>query len=148
MNRHEREIFVNVPMISAYSAYTGEDDFPRREIVYLAMPDQILRAAFMLTWKAGATWKEQRRQTIKDALAAIDLYKSIHPAMRIKKPTANQEEKLSRLIMLVDKIHQDKGFKSKHQFDALKAILASQKGRNINHLSIAGEHLYAWLNEK
>lgn len=102
----------------------------------------------MLTWKAGATWKEQRKQTIREALAAIDLYKSIHPAMLIKKPTANQEEKLRLLIMLVDRIHQENGFKSKHQFDALKAILASQKGRNINHLSIAGEHLYAWLNEK
>lgn len=66
MKRYEREVFANVPIMSTYNQYTDKNDFPNHGIIYRALPDQILRAAFMLTWKAGVSWKEERNRTIRD----------------------------------------------------------------------------------
>lgn len=71
LEHYEREVFHHIPMTSAYGKYSDKYGFPRREIVYPALPDQILRAAFMLTWKAGGTW--QRNATIREARRAIDV---------------------------------------------------------------------------
>lgn len=148
MKRYEREVFANTPIMSTYNQYTDKNDFPNREIICRALPDQILRAAFMLIWKAGATWKENRNRTIRDALAAIDTAKAVYPSMRIKKPLANQDEQLDYLLMIVEGINNAGDFKSKHQYGALKAILAAQKTGDIAHLSVAGMNLYCWAGEK
>lgn len=147
LEHYEREVFHHIPMTSAYGKYSDKHGFPRREIVQPALPDQIIRAAFMSTWKAGATWREHRKQTITEALLAIDTAKAVHPAMRIKKPTANQAEKLEYLGMLVDQINEKGDFKSEHQYGALKAILTAQKTGDIAHLGVAGMNLYSWADE-
>lgn len=87
MQRYEREVFAGIDVMSTYWKYTDKYDYPRRDIIHPALPDQLIRAAFMSTWKAGATWKAHRNQTITEALWAIDTTKAVYPAMRIKKPT-------------------------------------------------------------
>lgn len=145
LEHYEREVFHHIPMTSAYGKYSDKHGFPRREIVQPALPDQILRAAFMLTWQAGGTW--QRNATIRDAIHATDLIKGVYPSMRVKKPTARQAEKLEYLVMLVDQMQEAGEFKSKHQYGALKAILAAQKTGDIAHASVAGMNLYGWAGE-
>lgn len=147
MKRYEREVFARVPMLSTYSAYTDKHDYPRREIVYSAMPDKLLRAAFMLTWKAGASWKYDRNTAIQHALKAVEITRELHPAARIKKPTANQAEKLEFLGMLVDRIYNAGDFKSLHQYRALRAIILVQKTGDITRLHAVGVNLYAWAGE-
>lgn len=147
MKSYEREVFANVPIMSTYNQYTDKQDFPNRGIIYRALPDQILRAAFMLTWKAGVTWKEDRNRVIKDALAAIDVAKAVYPSMRIKKPLASQDEQLDYLLMIVEGINNAGDFKSRHQYGALKAILSAQKTGDIAHLGVAGMNLYGWAGE-
>lgn len=148
MERYEREVFAEIDVMSAYGKYTDKYDYPRRDIIHPALPDQLIRAAFMSTWKAGATWKENRKQAITEALWAIDTAKAVHPAMRIKKPTAHQAEKLEYLGMLVDQINKENDFKSKRQYGALKAILSAQKTGDIAHLGVAGMNLYCWAGEQ
>ena len=148
MKRYEREVFAEVPILSTYSKYTDKHDYPRREIIYSAMPDKLLRAAFMFTWKAGASWKYDRNTQIQNALKAVDLTRELYPAARIKKPTGTQGEKLEYLAMLVDRIHANGEFKSKNQHAALKAILTAQKTGNIAHTAIAGMNLYGWAGEQ
>lgn len=147
MKRYEREVFAEVPILSTYSKYTDKHDYPRREIIYSAMPDKLLRAAFMLTWKAGASWKYDRNTAIQNALKAVDLTRELYPAARIKKPIPSQSEKLEYLGMLVDRINEAGEFKSRHQYGALKAILSAQKTGYIAHLGIAGMNLYGWAGE-
>ena len=142
---YEREVFHHIPMTSAYAKYSDKYGFPRREIVQPALPDQILRAAFMLIWQAGGTW--QRNATIREARRAIDVTSAVHPAMRIKKPTAHQAEKLDYLVMLVEQINEEGCFKSEHQYGALKAILAAQKTGDRAYTSVAGMNLYGWAGE-
>lgn len=146
LEHYEREVFHHIPIMSSYAKYSDKYGFPRREIVYPALPDQILRAAFMLTWQAGGTW--QRDATIREARRAIDVIGAVYPAMRIKKPTAHQAEKLEYLLMLVEQINEENGFKSEHQYGALKAILAAQKTGDSAHLSTAGVSLYSWAGEQ
>lgn len=148
MRSYEREIFVGIDTMSAYGKYTDKLDYPRRDAIHPALPDQIIRAAFMSTWKAGATWKELRKQSITEALWAIDTAKAVHPAMRIKRPTAHQAEKLEYLEMLVDQINKAGDFKSEYQYGALKAILTAQKTGDIAHLNVAGMNLYGWAGER
>lgn len=148
MKRYEREVFAGIDVMSTYGKYTDNYDYPRRDIIHPALPDQLIRAAFMSTWKAGATWKAHRKQTITEALWAIGTAKAVYPAMRIKKPTAHQAEKLEYLAMLVDQINAAGDFKSKHQYGALKAILAAQKTGDIAHLGVAGMNLYGWAGEQ
>lgn len=148
MKRYEREVFADVPIISTYSQYTDKHDYPRREIIYSAMPDKLLRAAFMLTWKAGASWKYDRNASIQNALKAVDLTRELYPAVRIKKPTPSQSEKLEYLGMLVGRINEAGEFKSKQQYGALKEILTAQKTGDIAHLVIAGMNLYGWASEQ
>lgn len=147
MKRYEREVFADIDVMSTYGKYTDKYDYPRRDIIHPALPDQLIRAAFMSTWKAGATWKAHRKQTITEALWAIDTAKAVHPAMRIKKPTANQTEKLEYLGMLVDQINEKGDFKSEHQYGALKAILNAQATGDIAALHVAGMNLYGWAGE-
>lgn len=97
--------------------------------------------------EAAATWKAHRKQTITEALWAIDTAKAVHPAMRIKKPTANQAEKLEYLGMLVESINEAGDFKSEHQYGALKAILNAQATGDIAALHVAGMNLYGWAGE-
>lgn len=118
----------------------------RREIIQPALPDQILRAAFMLIWKAGGTW--QRNATIREARRAIDVIGAVRPAMRIKKPTAHQAEKLQYLLMLVEQINEEGGFKSGHQYGALKALLSAQHTGDPAYLAVAGMNLYSWAGEQ
>lgn len=99
----------------------------------------------MLAWKAGATW--DRMQDIRDANHAIDILGSVYPAMRIKRPTAHQAEKLEYLGMLVDQINAAGDFESEHQYSALKALLAAQKTGDRAHTAVAGMNLYGWLDE-
>nr|DAR47311.1 MAG TPA: hypothetical protein [Caudoviricetes sp.] len=148
MKRYEREVFANVPIMSTYNQYTDKNDFPNHGIIYRALPDQILRAAFMLTWKAGVSWKEDRNRTIRDALAAIDAAKAVYPSMRLKKPLASQDAQLDYLLMIVEGINNAGDFKSKHQYGALKAILSAQKTNDIAHLGVAGMNLYGWAGEQ
>lgn len=129
-------------------AAQDEREEPRREIIYSAMPDKLLRAAFMLTWKAGASWKYDRNTCIQNALKAVDLTRELYPAARIKKPIPSQAEKLEYLGMLVDRINKAEEFKSRHQYGALKAILSTQKTGDIAHLGIAGMNLYGWAGEQ
>lgn len=148
MKRYEREVFAEVPILSTYSKYTDKHDYPRREIIYSAMPDKLLRAAFMLTWKAGAIWKHDRNTQIQNALKAVDLTRELYPAARIKKTIPSQAEKLEYLAMLVDRIQEAGEFKSRQQYAALKAILTAQKTGDIAHLGIAGMNLYGWAGEQ
>lgn len=143
---YEREVFHHIPITSTYAKYSDKHGFPRREIIHPALPDHILRAAFMLTWKAGATW--DRMQDIRDANHAIDVLGSVYPAMRIKRPTAHQAEKLEYLGMLVDQINAAGDFKSEHQYGALKAILAAQKTGDHANTAVAGINLYGWVGEQ
>ena len=146
LEHYEREVFHHIPMTSAYGKYSDKHGFPRREIVYPALPDQLIRAAFMLTWQAGGTW--QRNATIREARRAIDVIGAVYPAMRIKKPTAHQAEKLQYLLMLVEQINEEGGFKSKHQYGALKALLSAQHTGDHAHTSVAGMNLYGWAGEQ
>ena len=146
LEHYEREVFHHIPIMSSYAKYSDKYGFPRREIVQPALPDQILRAAFMLTWKAGGTW--QRNATIREARRAIDVIGAVYPAMRIKKPTARQAEKLEYLLMLVEQINEEGGFKSECQYAALKTILAAQKTGDTANLSVAGMNLYGWAGEQ
>lgn len=146
LEHYEREVFHHIPIMSSSAKYSDKYGFPRREIVQPALPDHILRAAFMLTWQAGGTW--QRNATIREARRAIDVIGAVYPAMRIKKLTARQAEKLDYLVMLVDQINNEGGFKSDNQYGALKAILAAQKTGDNAHLSTAGVSLYSWADEK
>ncbi len=145
MQRYEREVFHHIPLTSTYSRFSDKHGFPRREIIHPALPDQILRAAFMLTWQAGADWN--KNEHIREARRAIDVIGAVYPAMRIKKPTAHQAEKLDYLAMLVDQIQEAGDFKSKHQYGALKAILTAQKTGDIAHMAVAGMNLYGWAGE-
>ena len=147
MKRYEREVFAEVPILSTYSKYTDKHDYPRREIIYSAMPDKLLRAAFMLTWKAGASWKHDRNTVIQNALKAVDLTRELYPAARIKKPIPSQDEKLEYLGMLVDRIYDAGDFKSLHQYRALRAIILAQKTGDITRLHAVGVNLYAWAGE-
>lgn len=146
LEHYERQVFHHIPMTSAYGKYSDKHGFTRREIVYPALPDHILRAAFMLTWQAGAIFG--REQNIRDANHAIDILSAVYPAMRIKRPTAHQAEKLECLTMLVDQINAAGDFTSKHQYGALKAILAAQKTGDRAHTAVAGMNLYSWLDEE
>lgn len=146
LEHYEREVFHHIPMTSAYGKYSDKYGFPRREIIHPAMPDQILRAAFMLTWQAGGTW--QRNATIREARRAIDVIGAVYPAMRIKKPTARQAEKLQYLLMLVEQINEEQGFKSKSQYSALKALLIAQHTGDRANISVAGMNLYCWADEQ
>lgn len=121
LEHYEREVFHHIPMTSAYGKYSDKHGFPRREIVQPALPDQLIRAAFMLTWQAGGTW--QRNATIREARRAIDVLGAVYPAMRIKKPTA-------------------------HQYGALKALLNAQHTGDHAHMSVAGMNLYGWAGEQ
>lgn len=145
LEHYEREVFHHIPIMSSYAKYGDKYGFPRREIIQPAMPDHILRAAFMLTWQAGGI--RDRLQNIRNANHAIDILGSVYPVMRIKKPTAHQAEKLEYLGMLVDQINEENDFKSKHQYGALKAILSAQKTGDIAHLGVAGMNLYGWASE-
>lgn len=145
LEHYEREVFHHIPMTSAYGKYSDKHGFPRREIVQPALPDQLIRAAFMLTWQAGGTW--QRNATIREAHHAIDVIGAVYPAMRIKKLTAHQAEKLQYLLMLVEQINKEKGFKSEHQYVALKALLNAQHTGDNAHISVAGMNLYIWAGE-
>lgn len=79
LEHYEREVFHHIPIMSSYAKYSGKHGFPRREIVQPALPDQLIRAAFMLTWQAGGTW--QRNATIREACRAIDVIGAVYPAM-------------------------------------------------------------------
>lgn len=147
MQSYEREVFAGIDVMSVYGKYTDKYDYPRRDIIHSALPDQLIRAAFMSTWKAGATWKSHRKQAITEGLWAIDIAKAVHPAMRIKRPTASQAEKLEYLGMLVESINEEGGFKSEHQYGALKAILNTQATGDIAALHVAGMNLYGWAGE-
>ena len=146
LEHYDREVFHHIPIMSSYAKYSDKHGFPRREIIQPALPDQILRAAFMLTWQAGGTW--QRNATIREARRAIDVIGAVYPAMRVKKPTAHQAEKLEYLLMLIEKINEEGGFKSEHQYGALKAILSVQKTGDTANLSVAGMNLYSWAGEQ
>lgn len=146
LEHYEREVFHHIPIMSSYAKYSDKYGFPRREIIQPALPDQILRAAFMLTWQAGGTWR--RNATIREATRAIDVIGAVSPAMRIKKPTAHQAEKLQHLLMLVEQINEERGFKSEHQYSALKALLIAQHTGDRAHLSTAGMNLYTWAGEQ
>lgn len=145
LEHYEREVFHHIPIMSTYAKCSDKHGFPRREIVYPALPDQLIRAAFMLTWQAGGIW--QRNATIREARRAIDVVGAVAPAMRIKKPTAHQAEKLEYLLMLVEQINEEGGFKSEHQHGALKALLNAQRTGDRAHMAVAGMNLYGWAGE-
>lgn len=63
LEHYEREVFHHIPMTSAYGKYSDKHGFPRREIVQPALPDQLIRAAFMLTWQAGGTWQRNHSRS-------------------------------------------------------------------------------------
>ena len=146
LEHYEREVFHHIPIMSSYAKYSDKYGFPRREIIQPAIPDQILRAAFILTWQAGGVFN--MREHIREAQKALDLLGDVRPAMCIKKLAAHQAEKLEYLAMLVDHINESGEFKSKHQYAALKAVLSAQKTGDISHLSVAGVSLYSWAGEK
>ena len=49
--------------------------------------------------------------------------------------------------MLVEQINEEKGFKSEHQYGALKALLNAQHTGDHAHISVAGMNLYGWAGE-
>ena len=49
--------------------------------------------------------------------------------------------------MLIEQINEEGGFKSEHQYAALKAILNAQHTGDIAHLGTAGMNLYGWAGE-